>query len=215
MPRQNRVDPFGEIVAVPERGTFMGNRGILHDAEQRLGTARWRLKAWIICLTSFRGRQRQVMTPNRYTELFFLDEATAFSAGHRPCYECRRRDFLAYRAAWAEGADWQGADPPRVADMDGRMHAERVVARGRRKLIWTGDIASLPDGTMIADPQRDGGALLVSGDALLPWSFGGYGPRRSRPASGSATVLTPPSTVAAFAAGYRPVLHPTACEDHR
>ncbi len=206
-PRQNRVDPFGGIVAVPARGTFMGNRGILHDAEGRLGTARWKLRAWLICLTEFRGRQRQVMAPNRYTELFFLDEATALAAGHRPCFECRRRDFLAWREAWATGTGWSSAAPPRVADMDGCLHAERVEARTRRKRVWTAPLASLPDGAMIA---VEGAPRLVLGDSLLPWRFEGYGPPHKRPATGEATVLTPPSSVAALRAGYRPVLHPTA-----
>jgi len=212
--RQNRVDPFGEIVAVPARGTFMGNRGILHDASGRLGTARWRLKAWLICLTTFNDRRRQVMTPNRYTELFFLDEATALAAGHRPCFECRRRRFLAYRDAWAAGSAWTGSEPPRVADIDGRLHAERVMPGTRRKRTWMGGLAGLPDGTVIADPG-DGSALLVLGRHLLPWRFEGYGRALPRPAGGSVTILTPPSTVAALGAGYAPVLHPTAHEATR
>lgn len=213
MSRQNRVDPFGEIVAVPARGTFMGNRGILHDPSGRLGAARWRLKAWLICLTAFNDRHRQVMAPNRYTELFFLDEATALAAGHRPCFECRRRRFLAYRDAWAAGTGWRGTAPPRVADIDGRLHAERVEPRTRRKRTWTGDIADLPDGTMIARP--DDGALLVLGRHLLPWRFEGYGAPLPRPARGTVTILTPPSTVATLGAGYEPALHPTAHEATR
>src|SRR3546814_7635859 len=119
MPVRNRVDPYGDIVAVPARGMFMGNRGILHDAEGRLGTSRWKLRAWLICRTCFRGRQRQIMSPNRYTELFFLDEATALAAGHRPCFECRRRDFVQFRDAWAAGNGWTGEHPPREI---GRAH---------------------------------------------------------------------------------------------
>ncbi|MGB8623555.1 MAG: hypothetical protein WCD16_12105, partial [Paracoccaceae bacterium] len=100
MPLQNRVLPTGEIVVHPARADFMGNRGILHGGNRQLGTARWRHKTWITCLLSFKGRKRVPMTPGRYTELFFLDEAVALAAGHRPCAECRRADFLRYRDAW-------------------------------------------------------------------------------------------------------------------
>ena len=193
----------------------MGNRGVLHDADGLVGTARWRLKAWLVCLIDFRGRHRQVMTPNRYTELFFLDEATALAAGHRPCFECRRRAFLAFRDAWAAGNGWTAETPPRVADIDSRLHAERVVPRTRRKLTWVCNIANLPDGTMIAGVDDAGTAFLLQGEHLLPWRFKGYGCPKRRPVKGHVTVLTPPSTVAALAAGYAPVLHPSVHEDPR
>src|SRR3954451_8147614 len=126
MPRQNRVTPFGEIVAVPERGTMMGNRGVLHDARGRIFRP-WQVKRWLICLLEFRGRHRAVMAPNRYTELFFLDEATALAAGHRPCFECRRGRFLAFRDAWAAGnRESIGPEAIRAAMIDDRLHAERV-----------------------------------------------------------------------------------------
>src|SRR3954465_1148608 len=118
MPRQNRVTPFGEIVATPERGTMMGNRGRLHDAGGRIFRP-WQVKRWLICLLEFNGRHRQVMTPDRYTEPFFLDEATALAAGHRPCFECRRARFLAYRVAWAtENLGTMPPDQVRVATID-------------------------------------------------------------------------------------------------
>src|SRR6202161_2154067 len=101
MPRQNRVTPFGEIITTPERGTFMGNRGVLHDTEGSLERA-WQAKRWLVCVLEFRGRKRQVMTPKRYTELFFLDEATALAAGHRPCRECRYADYQRFRSLWEE-----------------------------------------------------------------------------------------------------------------
>ena len=126
MPRRNRVTPFGEIVAVPERGTMMGNRGVLHDAEGRIRRP-WQVKRWLICLLEFRGRHRVVMAPGRYTELFFLDEATGLAAGHRPCSECRRGRFLAFRDAWAAGNG--RAVPPEMIQagtIDDRLHAERV-----------------------------------------------------------------------------------------
>jgi hypothetical protein len=126
MPRRNRVTPLGEIVAVSERGTMMGNRGILHDAEGLIRRP-WAVKRWLICVLEFRGRHRMVMAPNRYTELFFLDEATALAAGHRPCFECRRDRYLAFRDAWAAGdPEMVGREPIRADDIDNRLHAERV-----------------------------------------------------------------------------------------
>src|SRR5207248_3544372 len=125
MPRQNRVTPFGDIIATPDRGTFMGNRGVLHDAEGRIKRA-WQLKRWIVCVLDFKGRKRRVMTPGRYTELFFLDEATALAAGHRPCFACRWPDARAFAIAWA--CAFALSPPPRADAMDGRLHAERLVS---------------------------------------------------------------------------------------
>ena len=127
MPRQNRVTPFGEIVAVAERGTMMGNRGRLHDARGRF-LRPWQVKRWLICLLEFNGRHRQVMAPDRYTELFFLDEATGLAAGHRPCAECRHARFLAFRDAWATGnRQIIGPEPIKAAVIDLRLHVERTV----------------------------------------------------------------------------------------
>jgi hypothetical protein len=126
LPKQNRVTPFGEIIATPERGTFMGNRGILHDAEGRL-RRKWVLKRWLVCVLEFRGRERTVMTPNRYTELFFLDEATALAAGHRPCAECRHARFIDFCMAWkAAHSGGKKSRRPTADEMDDRLHAERV-----------------------------------------------------------------------------------------
>src|SRR5205814_2777553 len=141
MPLQNRVTPFGEIVAVPARGTFMGNRGRLHDAQQRLTRSRWHLKAWIICVLEFEGRHRTVMAPNRYTELFFLDEATALAAGHRPCFECQRRRYNEFRAAWAAG-NLHGPSPVTAGEIDERLHADRL-DRSRSKRTFTASLADL------------------------------------------------------------------------
>ncbi len=138
MPRQNRVTPPGEIVAAPERGTFMGNRGCLHDAKGQIRRP-WQLERWIVCVLAFKGRQRRVMTPGRYTELFFLDEATALAAGHRPCAECRRERFNAYRRALAAGGA-KGDEPLRSAvEIDHRLHAERV-APDRSKRTYTANL---------------------------------------------------------------------------
>ncbi len=122
MPRQNRVNPFGEIIATQDRGMFMGNRGVLHDQEGRIQRA-WQGKRWLVCVLEFRGRKPQVMSPGHYTELFFLDEATALAAGHRPCAECRRERFNAFRDAWRLAED---SHPPTADEIDNRLHAERL-----------------------------------------------------------------------------------------
>src|SRR5207237_6087106 len=132
---------FGDIIATPERGTFLGNRGVLHDGEGRIGRA-WQLKRWIVCVLEFRGRKRTVMTPGRYTELFFLDEATALAAGHRPCAECRRARFRAFQTAWAAG---DSGRVPTAGEMDDRLHAERV-GPGCEKVRFAAELDELPDG---------------------------------------------------------------------
>ena len=204
MPLQNRVTPWGEIVATPARGTFMGNRGgRLHDVEGRLGGRRWATKAWLICLLSFRGRWSPVMPPNGYTRLFFLDEATALAAGHRPCAECRRPAFNAFMAAAA--ADLNGV--PRAPVLDAQLHGERL-DRHRRRATYRARLGALPDGAFIAD---DGGSpALVLGGRLYPWTSGGYGPPRAGDPAAAITVLTPPLSVAALTRGYAPAIHATA-----
>ena len=212
MPRQNRVTPFGELVAVSERGTLMGNRGILHDAEGRI-RRRWATRAWITCLLQLKGRRRTVMTPRSYTELFFLDEATALAAGHRPCAECRRADFLRFRGAWLAGNAVLGLSPRApIAELDRVLHAERLDGTGRagRKRTWQAPLAELPDGALIVRADEPDVPRLVWRGGLLTWSFAGYGPpARALPDEGVA-MLTPPSTVAAIRAGYLPAVHPSA-----
>lgn len=200
MPRQNRVLPTGEITAIPQRGLFMGNRGILHDDAGQLGTARWRHPHWICCLLDFRGRHRAVMSPRAYTELFFLDEAVALAAGHRPCAECRHADWLAFRASW-EMANGPVTD---ASALDRRLHAARVTRR-REQVRFRAPGANLPDGAFIL--AEDGAALVLSGTAR-PFTLAGYGPPQRLPAE--ATVLTPAPTLEALAAGYRPQLHDSA-----
>src|SRR5262245_55192180 len=145
MPRRNRVTPLGDVVAVPDRGTFMGNRGVLHDEGGRVRRA-WQVRRWLVCVLEFRGRQRRVVTPGRYTELFFLDEATALAAGHRPCAECRRGRFNAFRAAWAAAfPDTSGSPLPTADEIDRRLHAERVGEDGSKR-CFTARLNELPDG---------------------------------------------------------------------
>jgi hypothetical protein len=204
-PLQNRVTPTGEIVSDPARGLLMGNRGCLHGPDRRLGAARWRSKLWICCSLSWKGVRRDPMPPGRWTALFFLDEATALAAGHRPCAYCRRADFLAFAEAWRRA--YGLAARPRAAALDARLHAERVDPRSRRQRTRPAVAGELPDSAMI---RHRGAAGLLAGGSMLPWSFGGYlAPVALAPAS-EVELLTPPASVAAVAAGYRPLLHPTA-----
>jgi hypothetical protein len=207
MPLQNRVLPTGEIVADPGRGLMMGNRGCLHGPGRELGVARWRSKMWICCVLDWRGRRRDPMPPGRWTALFFLDEATALAAGHRPCAYCRRADFLDFARAW-QAARQLGVQP-RAAEMDAVLHQARVDRR-RRKRTYQAPAADLPDGVLIRVGGRAG---LVLDGQLRPWSFGGYGAPSALPTV--AEVLTPRPIVAAIAAGYRPLVHPGAvCPGH-
>lgn len=199
MARKNRVLATGEIVADPARGLFMGNRGILHDANGRLGRARWRHKAWIICNLRHKDWHREVMSPGNYTELFFLDEAVALAAGHRPCALCRRDAFNAFRRAAGHAGS--------AADLDARLHEERAIPRRNLQRRHAAELALLPAMAIILDRDTP---KLVLGDTLRPVSAGGYGPAEPRPAAGRVCLLTPPLTCAALAAGYRPVLHPSA-----
>ena len=192
-PLQNRVDPYGELFATPARGALMGNRGgRFHRSDRTLGRRRWAGKQWIVCLCAFKGRRRAVWGEG-YTELFFLDEVTALAAGHRPCFECRRAEAEAFRRAFGIGARLC------AADIDAILHRERLENGAKR--LWDSPIERLPDGAMI---ERDGRAFALRGDAMLPWSFAGYGASQPRPRAGLARVLTPPSIVRALGAGYRP-----------
>lgn len=177
---------------------MMGNRGILHDESRRI-VRPFQVRRWIACVLEFRGRRRAVMAPHRYTELFFLDEAAALSAGHRPCAECRRADYNRFREFWTRPI---GA--PNDADsMDLRLHADRL--DGKRKRTYRADLASLPDGTYVTLDKKP---YLAWGDELLEWSDAGYVARIPRPTDGEVDVLTPRSIVGVLAAGYRPMIHP-------
>ena len=205
MPRQNRVTPFGELIATPSRGTLMGNRGCLHDAEGRIRRA-FVGKRWIICVLQFKGRRRPLMVPGRYTELFFLDEATALAAGHRPCVECQRARSLVFRDHWA-AARGTAALAPSVDDIDTVLHAERLDAtRGKRTYLER--VSRLPHGAMVAD--ADGQPYLVHAGALWPWSPEGYGAPWRPDAVAQVRVLTPRSLVQAIAHGYTVEVHASA-----
>jgi hypothetical protein len=188
---QNRVTPLGELVAVPERGLVYGNRGCLHDAERRIRRP-FQVKRWIACRLEFRDRHRaDPMPPGRYTGLFFLDEATAFAAGHRPCAECRREDYNRFTSLVGE---------TRAEAIDERLHAERLGP------YREGRVDELPDGAFVL---VDGKPWLVLGSELLRWTPGGYTERRARP-DRNATVVTPPSSLDVLRAGWKggvPFIH--------
>lgn len=201
MTLQNRVTPFGEIVANRARGQFMGNRGgRLHTEDKQLTGRRWVSRRWICCVTEFRGWWREVMG-NGYTELFFLDESTALAAGHRPCAFCRRQDYRRFVEAWSRAAGMQG---PAAADVIDRvLHEERVGPR-REKRTFTAAAGSLPPGTFVTFAETPGDAFITWGGELYPWRFEGYGEAIGTAAGAEAFVLTPRSIVAAFEAGYVP-----------
>jgi hypothetical protein len=203
-PLQNRVMPTGEIVSVPARGMLMGNRGCIHSPERTLGVTRWRTKMWISCVLNWRGRRRDVMPPGRWTALFFLDEATALAAGHRPCGYCRRADHLWFGECWRTAQGMTAR--PRAGEMDVWLHAERV-DRTRSKVTRPAVADDLPDGALV---RHEGALALYRAGALLPWSFDGYGAPVPVSPRTPVELLTPPSIVAVLAAGYRPLVHPTA-----
>lgn len=201
MPLQNRVTPFGEIVAIPQRGTFIGNRGIIHDpATKTLLGRRWTTKAWLVCVLHYKERRRVVMDRRSWTELFFLDEAVALAAGHRPCFYCRRKEAEAFRTAWALAT---GATPPSAPAMDAVLHAERLERRRKRVHPIPGTVGELPDGSVIT---AAGAAYTLAQGRAYRWTAEGYKVERQFPVAEG--LLTPPSTLLAMRAGYRPVLHP-------
>jgi hypothetical protein len=201
MPLQNRVTPFGDIVAIAQRGLFTGNRGIIHDpATKTLLKKRWATKAWLICVCDYKGRWREVMGGRSWTELFFLDEAVALAAGHRPCFFCRRQSAEAFRAAWAKA---RGGKVPYVMEMDAVLHEERLDHGRKRLYAVLGDVSELPDGAVIA---AAGDAYTIARGHAFRWSAQGY--ERVGDLSRADGLLTPPSTLLAIRAGYRPVLHP-------
>ncbi|AZO48954.1 MAG: hypothetical protein EOS58_23430 [Mesorhizobium sp.] len=213
MPLQNRVDPFGAIHAVPERGLFTGNRGIIHDPETKtLLRKRWALQAWIICVCQFRNVRREPMGRNRqggkagWTELFFLDEVTALAAGHRPCFFCRRErasDFVRrFGGAF-------GIAEPRAPMLDKRLHRERLAAGGQPPAVKPEALAALPDGVMVADGNA---AYALHGGQALRWSFAGYGaPAAFGDLAGRPLrLLTPATTISVLRQGYVPAWHPSA-----
>ncbi len=199
------MTPFGEIVATPERGLEFGNRGVLQDREGRI-VRDWQVRRWIACRLEFKGRRMPIFVPNRFTRLFFLDEATAFAAGHRPCAECRYADYQDFRTRWA--GVHRLARPPLADELDRVLHAERLRGDGSRR-TYRDASADLPDGAMITDGERQ--AWLVLGGHIHRWAPGGYTERRRRPVDATRVdVLTPRSTIAVLRTGFAVGVHPTA-----
>jgi hypothetical protein len=203
MPLQNRVSPFGDLFASPTRGLFMGNRGgRFHTDAKTLTARRWASRQWICCVLDFKGRQRDVWG-RFYTELFFLDEPAALAAGHRPCFECRRKDAEAFAERWGEAR--RLGERPYADAMDVVLQGERL--HGRAKRMHRRNIDKLPDAAFVA---VDGAAFAIRGSDLLLWSPDGYFVRKRRPQGITVDVLTPPSIVAVLSAGYQPQWQPSA-----
>jgi len=199
MPLRNRVTPLGELIETRERGLVFGNRGRLHGEDRRIRRS-YDGRRWIACRLEFRGRRREPMPPGRYTGLFFLDDATALAAGHRPCAECRHEDYRSF----LEKADATGAD-----ELDRRLHTERLGGDVFGRRLHERRLEELPDGAIVL---LDGTAYLVLGDALLRWTPGGYAERRRRP-SDHVQVVTPPSCLRVLDSGWTgstPLLHPSS-----
>ena len=201
MPFQNRVTPLGELIATPERGLVYGNRGRLHD-DNGVIRRQWQVRRWISCRLEFRGRRRTggPMPPGRYTGLFFLDDATALAAGHRPCAECRNADYRGFLGlAGASGAD----------GLDRELHTERIGEGVAGRRLHERRLEELPDGAFVL---FDGAPHLVVGNALLRWTPGGYADRHRRP-RGHVAVVTPPTSLRVLASGWSgsvPLLHPSS-----
>jgi hypothetical protein len=209
MPLQNRVNPYGTLIATPERGAWTGNRGVIHNALQQI-TKPFALKCWITCVLKYKDHHRKVMSPNRWTELFFLDDATALAAGHRPCGFCRHADYKRFKHLWlcANGERYGLTDKVRMNLIDACIHAERMDENGVKK-TFKAQLATLPDGTFIAfEGQPE--AYLWFQQNLYTWSFAGYSQLAQFDNSQIVDVLTPASYVAVLRAGYVPEVHLSA-----
>ena len=200
MPLQNRVTPFGELISTPARGTLMGNRGgKFHAANRTLTRRRWASRQWICCVLEFKNRQRDVWG-RYYTELFFLDEVTAFAAGHRPCFECRRRDAELFAQLFSGKKERASASA-----MDRALHDQRLDGKAKRTHRRTIDV--LPDGAMLALDEE---VFAIRGSYLLRWTPARYAASRARPRGMQVEVFTPPSILSVLARGYLPLWHPSA-----
>jgi hypothetical protein len=197
---QNRVDPYGNIIKTKARGAWMGNRGVLHNSQQQI-VSPFKLKAWITCKLEFKGRRREVMSPNRYTELFFMDEATSFAAGHRPCFECRRGDYPKFKTFWLKGnPQYHFDEKTSINEIDKILHQERI-DRSKRKVTYEEDAKELPDGSFVS---IGGTPHLIYEHKIYLWSPFGYDKAVDLPHRNKLIVLTPESVVNTFRAGYVP-----------
>ncbi len=206
MPLQNRISPFSTLTATPERGTWTGNRGVIHNADQEI-VRNHAVKYWITCELKYKNFQRKVMTPNRWTELFFLDEATAFAAGHRPCGFCRNSDFKRFKSLWllANGERYGLEKNAKIDAIDALIHQERIDENGFKK-TFKANLTTLPSGTFITLNQSKKAYLWFQKN-LYEWSFGGYTKNLEIVQNQEVEVLTPLSYVKTFKAGYIPEAH--------
>jgi hypothetical protein len=208
MPLRNRATPFGELIETPARGTLMGNRGCLVDGDRQI-VRRYQGRRWIACVLDFKGRRLPLMEPGHNTQLFFLDEATTLAAGHRPCMECRRHDFIRFREHWAAAnADRIDEAQPSTAAIDAVLHTDRITRDGKR-VLYPEQISNLPAGSFIILEPGAPEAYLVMQDRLLLWTPQGYVQPMPRPAGGVVQVLTPRSIVRALRDGYQARIHPS------
>jgi hypothetical protein len=199
MPRQNRVTPFSSLIETPARGRWLGNRGCIHDGRGRIRRL-YQTRRWIICLLQYKGVRRELMQPGRWTELFFLDEATALAAGHRPCAYCQRARYEEFRAAWARANPDQASGPrPGADEMDAQLHSERLNT-ARQRITYPATLAALPDAAFVVHNSE---ACLMYGSRLFPWQPDGYGAPVTLPLERTVMVLTPRSTVNTLAAGFK------------
>ena len=205
MPLQNRVDPWGHLNIHPSKqATLMGNRGALHnDVKQIIRT--WRIKAWISCVTQFKGNKRALFSPNRYSELFFLDEATAFAAGHRPCAECQRPRSNQFKIAWLKVNSQQ--PKIKLSEIDEQLHIERI-SLDNSKITFEAGLQELPIGTSFEYNSQS--VMVVAHGLYLVWTFDGYTHPIQLDEKAVVKVLTPKSIVNTFKTGFTPTFHPTA-----
>jgi hypothetical protein len=203
MPLQNRVNPFSVITSTPERGAWTGNRGVIHNERKEI-VRNFAVKYWITCVLDYKGKRRVVMSPNRWTELFFLDEATAFAAGHRPCGFCRHADFKRFKNLWivANGKRYGLEGNPKMDVIDALIHQERLDENGFQK-TFKAELSTLPNGTFIAFDALSN-AYLWYDKKLFEWAFKGYSEVKEFDKNQEVLVLTPLSYVNVFRAGYVP-----------
>jgi hypothetical protein len=207
MSLQNRVNPFSSLIATPERGAWTGNRGVIHNPEKKI-VKNHAIKAWICCVLDYKDFRRQIMSPNRWTELFFLDEATAFAAGHRPCGFCRHPDFKRFKSLWlsANREQYGLQEGSKMDAVDAFIHQERLDKNGRQR-TFKATLSDLPDGCFITRDDELNSAYLWHQKQLFSWSFSGYSKVTTFDKNQEVNVLTPQSFVAVFKAGYVPQIH--------
>lgn len=203
MPRQNRVTPAGNLIATTARGQYLGNRGVLHNAMGELGERRWAHQQWIYCLLEFQAIRQPINAPGSYTQLFFLDDATALAAGHRPCRTCQPKRFREFKETWLAGNAEYGFDiDTSIKEIDRVIHGERVDSE-RRKVVWQDKLGNLPEGVIVELPGKAGSYYLIRDGKMWRWSAEGYSSAIDADSKQQVTVLAPKSVVSAIRAGFR------------